>query len=223
MKNVDVSKILFFVSSLVFAFAYGVAVGTYQIFPHTVLDYAKDSAIKVFEERRTLAKEKPEHFLQPARYSGSGVTLNKVPADREDLVFIMGFFERDNELRLIGLDGAIVARWPVRFSEIFEDASHMQNPPATDWNIDINGGLILPDGSVVFSFEYGGLVKLDRCGELVWTLPRITHHSVERAENGGYWVAASRLHASERDSPFRPFVTPFAKTPFSTCRKAAGS
>jgi hypothetical protein len=78
--------------------------------------------------------------------------------------------------------------------------------PATDWNIDTHGALALPDGSVIFNFEWGGLVKLDRCGQPVWELARQTHHSVIQAEGGGYWVPGRRL--IEGPSPYPPFEGP---------------
>ena len=140
-----------------------------------------------------MLKIHPKNFLQPARYDGDGVTVNDVPGGREELILLSGFFEETNELRLIRRDGAIVARWPVRFSEIFRDTSYLQSPPATDWNVDTSGALALPDGSVVFNFTYAGLVKLDRCGEVVWTVVRPTHHSVERAEAGGSGCRANAI------------------------------
>ncbi len=132
MKNIDFAKLLFFFSCLLFSFTYGIIVITHKIFPHAILDYVRASVIQVYKERRTLAATKPEHFLQPARYNGDGVTVNEVPEDRKELIFLSGFFEDTNELRLIRRDGAIVVRWPVRFSEIFPDTSHLQHPPATE-------------------------------------------------------------------------------------------
>jgi len=211
MKNIDYAKINFVLACLVISFIYGVIVGKYEIFPHEILKYARDSVVLVYQEKETLTKTKPVHFLHPARYDGNGVTVNDAPEDREELILLAGFFGDTNELRLIQRNGTIVTRWPVRFSEIFRDASHIQRPPATDWNIDTHGALILPDGSVVFTFEYGGLVKLDRCGEIIWTLPLMTHHSVERVEGGGYWVPGRRFHSQESVSPFPPFVTPFSE------------
>ena len=61
---------------------------------------------------------------------------------------------------------------------------------------------------MVFNFELGGSVKLDRCGGLVWALSRETHHSLERAEDGGYWIPGRRYLSRESDSPFPPFETP---------------
>jgi hypothetical protein len=37
--------------------------------------------------------------------------------------------------------------------------------PQPTGNIDTHGSLALPDDSVIFSFEYGALTKLDRCGQ----------------------------------------------------------
>jgi hypothetical protein len=41
----------------------------------------------------------------------------------------------------------------------------------------------------------------------VWTVARQTHHSVERAEGGGFWVPGQRL--IEQGNPFPPFEPPF--------------
>ena len=38
---------------------------------------------------------------------------------------------------------------------------------------------LLPDGSIVFTSGDGPLVKVDRCGALVWSIDRHFHHSIE--------------------------------------------
>jgi hypothetical protein len=161
-------------------------------------------------EASTLSGRRPEHFLQPSRWSRDGVAVNDPASDQRDLILVSGFAGDTNELRLIRRNGSVVARWPVRFSSFFPDPAHFPEgqAPATDWNVDTHGALALPDGSVVFNFEWSGLVKLDRCGEVVWTLPRQTHHSVERAEGGGFWVPGRRAHRGGA-SPFPPFEPPF--------------
>jgi hypothetical protein len=57
------------------------------------------------------------------------------------------------------------------------------------------------------NFEYCGLVKLDRCGRRLWTLPRMTHHQVTVASDGSYWVPSHRY--VEKDSPFPGLNAPF--------------
>ncbi len=209
MKDSGFAKISFIFTCLIFVYICGVILGAYREFPRAIIDHVIESTVQVFAERNVRTRMKPDPFLHPARYSGHGVTVNDVPEYVQGFVFLSGFFDDSNELRLIRRDGAIVARWPVRFSEIFPDTSHIREPPQTDWNTETHGAVALPDGSVVFNFEYHGLVKLDRCGNLVWTLARQTHHSVERAEGGGFWVAGRRFVPEGVDSPFPPFQTPF--------------
>lgn len=217
MKRFEVSKILFYAISITGLFGLAFAFGLYSAAKKTVVYEAvralkntvEESLNLVSKEASTLTKTHPKHFLQPARYDGSGVTVNDFADSKEELIFLSGFFNESNELRLIQRNGTVIARWPVHFSEIFPDVSHLLKPPATDWNVDTHGALALPDGSVVFNFEYAGLVKLDRYGNVVWTLPRMSHHSVELAEGGGFWVPGRRFHSEEKDSPFPPFQTPF--------------
>ncbi len=161
----------------------------------------------VMQEAPVLVHARPEWHLQPARYAGSGVTINDTQDD--NLVLLAGFFDDGNELRLIRRDGSIVARWPVAFSKIFTDTRHIHEPPSTDWNTDTHGALILPDGSVVFVFEYMGLVKLDRCGRLEWKVAEPAHHSVERAEAGGYWVPGRNYVLEEATARLPPFSVPY--------------
>jgi Arylsulfotransferase (ASST) len=168
---------------------------------------AKELVMTVVREAPILTRKRPLWHLQPARYEGDGVTINETQDD--DRVLLAGFFEQSNEIRLIRRDGSLVARWPLAFSEIVTDTRHIPHPPATDWNVDIHGALILPDGSVVFNFEGGGLVKLDRCGKVVWTVAKGAHHSVERAEGGGYWVPSSRYVEEEATPRFPPFKAPY--------------
>jgi hypothetical protein len=216
MKRYDFSRILFYAVSsaalLGISFAFGLYSGAKQTVVYETVRALKTAVKQAFqttsEEASTLTKTHPKHFLQPSRYDGTGVTINDASEDRA-LILMSGFFGDANELRLIRRNGALVARWPLKFHEIFPEPDHLQQPPATDWNVDTHGALALPDGSVVFNFEGSGLVKLDRCGGVVWTLARESHHSVERAAGGGFWVPGQRHFSEDSNSPFPPFKTPF--------------
>lgn len=217
MNRVDVSKIYFYAVSITGILGLFFAFGLYTAAKKTVIyntllsikHSVEESLNLVSEETSTLAKAHPVHFLQPARYEGSGVTVNDFADSANEFVFLSGFFDNGNELRLIRRNGTVISRWPAKFSEIFPNPNHLSKPPKTDWNIDIHGALALSDGSVVFNFEYSGVVKLDRCANVVWTLARAAHHSIELSQDGGFWVPGRRFHSEESDSPFPPFQTPF--------------
>ena len=213
MKKIDFAQVIFYVTltglGAVLCFALGLYSGATR---NAVLDLVldtKNSIALVFEEASTLTGAKPTHFIQPSLYPGSGVTKNLVASHQEnDLILLSGFFEDGNEIRLIQRDGTLVQRWPVKFSEHFPNTDHLLEPPATDWNVDTHGALALADGSILFNYEYSGLVKLDRCGELTWSLAKPAHHSIEKAADA-YWVPGRRYHAEGQANPFLPFQLPY--------------
>lgn len=151
------------------------------------------------------ADPRPVHFLQPSRKPGAGVTVNSVP-ERADLVLLTGFFDGDPGLRLIRRDGAVVASWPAVFSKLMPERLPRPGAPETDWNVDLHGSHIDPDGSVVFNFEYQGTVKLDRCGKRLWSLEEFNHHTLSAATGGGYWIGGRRILNKPDDPAFHPLT-----------------
>jgi hypothetical protein len=121
-----------------------------------------------------------------------------------------GFFGDNPALQLVTPDGRVMRRWSPSFARLFPDTSHIKPPtdvPATDWNVEVHGALALPDGSIVFNLNYKGMVKMDRCGNVQWTVPQMTHHSIERSEDGGFWTPGR--HYVEGASSFPPIPTPY--------------
>ncbi|EKV28192.1 hypothetical protein C882_1193 [Caenispirillum salinarum AK4] len=210
--RMEPSKIVFLAVSaatvLGLAFMMGLYSGVTRNAAYSLVRTIKNDLTLVMEESpNVVGAGRPIHFLQPARHNGSGVTVNAA-ADDGRLILLAGMFDsKDNELRLMRRDGTVVARWPVRFSEHFPDASHLPSAPATDWNIDTHGALMRPDGSVVFNYEYGGTVKLSRCGDVEWTLAHPTHHSIEAAEGGGFWIPGRRFLGPDDPDVFPPLTT----------------
>ncbi len=220
-KRIDLSRLLFLAISTIVvvggAYVLGMSAGAAKSATYYLWTDLRDDITQSFSllvtEAPTLTGTRPTHFLQESRYDGDGVTVNKPSNDQADLILLEGFFDQGNELRLIHRNGDVVARWPVSFHQLIR---RVRSPaivpeassPATDWNIDLHGALALPDGSVVFNFEYGGTVKLDRCNQTDWTLLRRTHHSVEPAEDGGFWIPGRR-DVVAAPSPYPPFRPPF--------------
>lgn len=192
MKRLDLPKTLFYLtcaaSILIVCFALGMYSASQKTHAFLFLRNRYRDVRIFLDDFSTKAQIQPSYFLQPARGDGSGVTINRLPGDNDELILLSGFFEDNNQIRLIGRDGSIVAKWPLSFSALIKDTSHFRDPPKTDWNVDLHGMLILPDGSIVFNFEYAGIMKLDRCGKVLWTLHEMGHHSITLAEDGGYWI-----------------------------------
>lgn len=167
-----------------------------------------DEAKTLYEELPNLRGTEPVHFLRPARYEGQGVTVNT--SGKDDLILLSGFIDGNNRARLIRRDGTVVNDWELSAKALFPDASFFRDTPATDWNAITHGTIITPGGDIVFSFESGGMARLDRCGKPVWTTPGlVNHHSPNWLEDGGVVISGGRyIDKQDRDIPW-PFSGPY--------------
>ncbi|MEZ5290889.1 MAG: arylsulfotransferase family protein [Vicinamibacterales bacterium] len=205
----DRARLAFVASAFVLVFAYGFVVGAQNVFPYALLRFGID-AVRQLSAWRTDFGVRPEVFLQPATRPGNGVIGHVEGRPAPGLTLIVAFFGEGHELRLIRADGTVVRRWPLRYFDLFPDSSHVlpaADRPKTEWNVEPHDGLALPDGSVVVNFENKGLAKLDRCGGVVWTLPRMAHHVISPNADGTFWVGGRRY--VEGPSPYPPLSTPF--------------
>ena len=137
------------------AFTLGVAKGSPKSFVEIMGDMRKKSLSVVNELWAQSVTAEPVHFLQPARKPGAGVTINERGAG-DDFVLLSGFFDGDPGLKLIRRDGTVLASWPARVYELLADSADRKRFPKTNWNIDVHGSFIEPDGSVPVQFRISG-------------------------------------------------------------------
>lgn len=89
-------------------------------------------------------------------------------------------------LRLIDRDGTVLHDWRFDLADILPD-----HKPYQDY---VHGSYLFENGDVLFNVEFAGLVRLDRCGKLIWRNADIRgHHSVSRAADGNFWVSGNRI------------------------------
>jgi Arylsulfotransferase (ASST) len=164
----------------------------YKIWPYELLaDFYKAAIFYVF----TTDFYSRSNLMLPLSYQGNGVTLNVEEETFDGLTLMSGSFPTGISLRLIDMDGEIVNQWPVDFWEIWPNPSHIypdSEIPKFKWGYHVHGMSAQPDGSVVFNVGELGLVKMDRCGEVIWTLDRTTHHAVTPVGDGSFWVPGKR-------------------------------
>lgn len=199
-----ISKSLFFLSIGIVlvggGFFYGVASYRGELFPIPQLRTVKN----LITTGETFKDPRFKH-LQPSRGQGSGVTINKVPDDGA-YILMAGFFDNENQIRLITRNGTIVIKWSLDFFKHFPNADSRACEKASTLHVDTHGVHLTPRGEVVFNYEHCGSVKLDQCGKVIWTINQPTHHSIVPAEAGGYWgLSRFKWNAKEETSRFPPF------------------
>lgn len=211
MKSEIVSRHLFFITSIltltIIAFIAGLYSGVHKTLPYHIVSKIKADVESVVDDLDNLTGRVPKNWVIPKRFPADGVTLNILPNSSADLVLLQGFFGDNLGLRLLKRDGNMVANWNIQYSTFSENVTHLHHPPSTDWNVGFHGAALLPDGGAVFNFDHIGLVRLDRCGDLIWFVDRPTHHSIELNEDGSFWVpSAQGVEVLSNDFPplYRP-------------------
>ncbi|MEM6354862.1 MAG: arylsulfotransferase family protein [Pseudomonadota bacterium] len=182
-----------------------------RLFPYTLVTQVRNDFQQLLTEGDTLAGIRPKAWTAPPRQDGSGVTLHVPEEAGEELIMLQGLFDRGLEIRLVALDGTVVHRWPFSPATLTEGIEHLRNRPLVEWNYDTHGAVALPDGSVVFNIDHKALLKLDRCGELVWRVDEPTHHSVELNDDGSFWVSSADKHWDQSTLPSLPFDAPLSE------------
>ena len=128
----------------------------------------------------------PDRFHR-AVHDFEGVRITKPDRIAPGFTLITTYFpDKDWHagIRLIDRDGKVVHDWNLDFSAILPGRQ-----PQQDF---VHGSQLLPNGDIIFNVAFAGLVRLDRCSNLVWQNEDIdAHHSVAPAADGGFWVSGN--------------------------------
>lgn len=163
------------------------------------------SAIRILTQEDQVDLSFVSQHLQPSRGMGAGVITPMVPDDGA-LVLLMGFFDKENQARLIRRDGEVVRKWSLDYFEHFPDPEARPCNLSHPLKVDPHGAHVTPQGDLVFNYEYCGTVKMDRCSAVQWTINGETHHSLIPAVGGGYWILGRQTwRAANEPDRFPPF------------------
>lgn len=149
---------------------------------------------------------KPQKFLHKLRkeFREQPTFIYDAGLAQEGVTLVSSLWDGQNGMNLYDMNGEVLHRWRVSLNEIWADTPDWPPQAIGDWDADIHGMYLYRDGSVVFNFEYNGLVKIDRCSRVVWKLAAETHHSIETDEAGNLWVPARKKH--EKKHPDFPIL-----------------
>jgi hypothetical protein len=182
--------VLFGLGLLALAFAYGVAVGKYRLFPHTVSNRAAD-ALQDWRENWRHYLGIRSRYLAPTARTAGGVTVLDPAAASPGYTFLTMYRDGRYGASLVDLEGRTLHTWDVAFSDAFPEPKHLEVVPP-DADVSIHGSQLLPNGDVILSFGLLGAARIDRCSRVLWTVPAATHHAIDHLPNGDTLMVASR-------------------------------
>jgi len=184
------STFVFKASLLLIVFIIGGFFATKNYPPFNLLKQGYKDAITLIKE---LTQTRNDMLLKHA-YEGDGVTKHDTEQSYKGLTLMQGIFPGGLQVKLIDMDGTLLQTWPLDYFKIWPDPSHLTEVkrPKSYFDHHSQGILALPDGSIIVNFGYLGTAKLDKCGEVIWTVDRMTRHFVTPTSDGNYWIGANR-------------------------------
>jgi len=189
-------KVAFVLSLMVFTFLYGFAARWHGWFPNDALERASQTVSQL-----EMMPFVSPNFLNPAVYERDGARTVDPDAVQPGLTLVTSLWTNDGDwsmgAKLLDRRGRTVHEWRLDAAELFPDATHLRQ------HRYLHGSHLLPNGDLVVNVEYQGTVRLDACGTVQWRLPEASHHSIERADDGSFWISG---HSSEPrlDTPNYP-------------------
>jgi hypothetical protein len=160
----------------------GFAVGHFRLWPFPLIDQGYQSAKSLLKYGRVL----PENLQLEAPPGAARERLVVHRPDRLNDGFYV-FVGWSDEIRtyaawLYSSTPELLHEWPIVYKKL--DADGPLNGSDAPHAVSV-----LNDGSLLVGFDKGDvLARIDACGDPVWTKAGVYHHSLDRAEDGGYWV-----------------------------------
>lgn len=156
--------------------------GSQRIWPYSEIQ----KVVRVVESLATHGEIVGEGRRNPAPAGAAREVVKLHAPDRAINSGYFALFGWDNarsaySVFLYDAAGATQHVWPIDEMAISDKAKHRQNAP--------HAMEVLPDGSVLVSFDWLGLMaRLDACGTPLWSREGFFHHSFSPAADGGIWT-----------------------------------
>ncbi len=208
-NNRGFRSFLFIMSVAVLAMALGIYTEREKVFPHGIVTLALAAASAT---RDRISGKKSIWYIpteqtelsiahRPKEMAAGLTKITSVNIGHPTLKTL--------SVRIVDRDGGAVHIWIVDWFDLWPDATHVSahlRPMAFRIDdgpaVQIHGAEILPNGDLVFNFEELGLLRLDACGNIIWRLPYLTHHSVFVDDKGNIWVSGTlNQHQALKEIP----------------------
>ncbi len=200
--------ILFIIALMFVAFGYGYLSASFEWPPYDTLQQAWFTAKGMIRSHTALAN------VAKARYDTSGVVVYEPDKVAPGITLITGSWNPPDGdwyhgIRLINAEGTLLHEWRINPRDVWPESPHddiSTGELIKKSNTMIHGAWLMPNGDVVFNFEYLTLVRMDKDGNVIWKLPVRTHHSVFLDKDGMFWVCGARWY--ERKVKEFPHLSP---------------
>ncbi|MBS1261701.1 MAG: hypothetical protein MAG453_01030 [Calditrichaeota bacterium] len=203
-------------------FAWGYLASLKGVFPQAIVHDVGEAAkaywkklqieMKLGDENRPLHERSNSWYPRGNAAADSGVVAHKQGACYPGYTV---YADAASAAYLIDLDGTVLHTWRKPFNDAWPDPPHMltsNDEPFDYWHrvhVYPNGDLLAIYHVENLSPYAGGLVRLDRDSNVLWTLDRNAHHDLDIAADGTIYVLTQHdLSEGPRTEDYVMMVAP---------------
>lgn len=180
----SVAKVAFVGALMVFSFLYGFGAREWGWFPNSLIEQA-------WRQAKVVAPFEPPNFVNSRVCDRQGARQIAPEEIQPGLTLVTSMWEGPDEwgpeVRLMHRSGQTVHRWRLDSRSLFPDSLDQRRIGRRY----IHGSHLEPDGTLLVNFGQVGTVQVDACSRPQWRLAIRSHHSIERTEDGTYWIPGS--------------------------------
>jgi hypothetical protein len=178
-----VSRVSAGIVGVLVVFGAGMFVSARELPPVPQLRELEDTYESLFGAKK---QEEEEWWATPSQDGEPVQTL--LPDEVAPGLLLVSTAQPDEMLlQVMDRDGNLVHSWTPDFDEVWPEG-YRDFPPRVATADHIFGLELLPDASIVANFAQQSTFRMDVCGEVMWRLPNLGHHSIDVAPDGTLWV-----------------------------------
>jgi hypothetical protein len=183
------------------------------VFGQLILRVAKlpDPVFKILSGETKLQPQSIEF----SRFAGLQISE---PAFRETGAMLVSAYSDEHDIATVFLydlpTQRVLHEWKPPVEQILAQTTYVKGTNTT-LDYRTQHPLLLENGDVVFTSGEGPLVRMTACGELVWTVDRHFHHSIERSRDGHLFIPIVIRPPAESSTADSPMVRPMRTDGFA--------
>lgn len=197
----DISKIAFYSSLtlLIFclAFAYGYIVAKWKIFPATQIQHLYTAINEAINPSDEILNDIIDDTQTQAVIEQSEIAQAQLGTEGLLLLVRAQQTTRNSTVSIINKRGQPLHQLNVNLDDVWTQKELSKFPPnlfmpKASKGMYIHGLDVLDDGSFVANFEHVSTFRMDLCGNVLWKLDNLGHHSVHVTPEQEIWVTAEK-------------------------------
>lgn len=191
-RRIEWSRWLFLFSCLMLVFCLGLASAHFRVFPYPELRKAVQtikhdgSGLDWWQYRAAPAAEIVLHDVSRMMPGLTLISRNPGPSAEQ------------HRVEIVTPEGQVLHQWDFDWDQLWAGDTSGYDYENADVE-HVHGIKMLANGDLVFNYTEATLFRISPCGDVIWRLAELAHHSIHIDETGAIWAPNQVRHQTPVD------------------------